>query len=82
MCKRPTLVRLKSLAAPAATPRPILERLNQALTAALKDPGVCAGFAKAGAQPTTMTLDQATKFHADEIVKYRDIIQKAGIQPQ
>ena len=68
-----------ALAAPAATPRPILERLNTALTAALKDPAVRAGFAKAGAQPVTMTLDESKKFHADEIVKYRGIIQKAGI---
>jgi len=69
-----------ALAAPAATPRPILERLNKELTAALNDPAVRAGFAKAGAQPITMTLDQARKFHAEEIVKYRGIIQKAGIQ--
>ena len=26
-----------------------------------------------------MPLDQAKKFHASEIVKYRDIIAKAGI---
>ena len=26
-----------------------------------------------------MPLDQAKKFHHDEIVKYRDIITKAGI---
>jgi len=69
-----------ALAAPAATPRPILERLNRELAAALKDPAVREGFAKAGAQPMTLTLDQAKKFHADEIVKYRGIIEKAGIQ--
>jgi tripartite-type tricarboxylate transporter receptor subunit TctC len=68
-----------ALAAPAATPRPVLERLNKELTAALKDPGVRAGFAKAGAATISLSLDQSRDFHAREIVLYRDIIAKAGI---
>ena len=68
-----------ALAAPAGTPRPILERLNKELGDALKDPAVRTGFEKAGAVPIALGLDQAKKFHADEIVKYRDIITKAGI---
>jgi tripartite-type tricarboxylate transporter receptor subunit TctC len=69
-----------ALLAPAGTPRPILERLNKELTAALNDPGVRQGFEKAGAVTMALSLDKAKKFHADEIVKYRDIITKAGIQ--
>jgi len=68
-----------ALAAPAGTPRPILERLNKELAAALADPAVREGFAKAGAEPIALPLDEAAKFHAAEIVKYRDIITKAGI---
>jgi tripartite-type tricarboxylate transporter receptor subunit TctC len=68
-----------ALLAPGGTPRPILERLNKELAAALKDPAVRAGFEKAGAEPMSLPLDQAKKFHADEIAKYRDIIGKAGI---
>jgi tripartite-type tricarboxylate transporter receptor subunit TctC len=68
-----------ALAAPAGTPKPILERLNKEIADALKDPAVRAGFENAGAVPIALTLDQAKKFHADEIVKYRDIITKAGI---
>jgi tripartite-type tricarboxylate transporter receptor subunit TctC len=69
-----------ALAAPAGTPRPILERLNKELAEALKDPAVRQGFAKAGAQPMALTLDAAKQFHAEEIVKYRGIIEKAGIK--
>ena len=69
-----------ALAAPAGTPRPILERLNKELIAALNDPAVREGFAKAGAAPIALSLDAAKKFHADEIVLYRDIITKAGIR--
>jgi tripartite-type tricarboxylate transporter receptor subunit TctC len=68
-----------ALAAPAGTPAPVLERLNKALAEAIADPAVRAGFQKAGALPTSMNLDAAKKFHAAEIVKYRDIITKAGI---
>lgn len=68
-----------ALAAPGGTPRPILERLNKELAAALADPTVKQAFAKAGAAPMALSLDAAKKFHADEIVLYRDIITKAGI---
>jgi tripartite-type tricarboxylate transporter receptor subunit TctC len=68
-----------ALAAPAGVPAPIMQRLNKELSDALNDPAVKAGFEKAGAVPIGLGLEQAKKFHADEIVKYRDIITKAGI---
>jgi len=68
-----------ALAAPAGTPGAVMERLNKEINDALKDPAVKAGFEKAGAVPIGLGLEAARKFHADEIVKYRDIITKAGI---
>jgi tripartite-type tricarboxylate transporter receptor subunit TctC len=68
-----------ALLAPAGTPKPILEKLNKEMTAALNDPAVRKGFETAGAVTMALPLDKAKKFHADEIVKYRDIIAKAGI---
>jgi tripartite-type tricarboxylate transporter receptor subunit TctC len=68
-----------ALAAPAATPKPILERLNKELTEALKDPAVRQGFAKAGAAPIALSLDAAKLFHAKEIGLYRNIITNAKI---
>src|SRR5215470_3706610 len=68
-----------ALLAPAGTPKPILEKLNKALIDAVNDPGVRNGFGTAGAEPVSLPLDKAKKFHADEIAKYRDIISKAGI---
>ena len=69
-----------ALAAPGGTPKPILERLNKELAAAVKDPQVRHGFAKAGAEPMSLSLDQAKAFLASEIEKYRGIIHKAGVQ--
>ena len=68
-----------ALAAPAGTPKPILEKLNKELAAALNDPGVRQGFAKAGAEPTSLPLDQAKAFLAAEVEKYRQIITNAGV---
>jgi tripartite-type tricarboxylate transporter receptor subunit TctC len=69
-----------ALAAPRGTPKPILERLNRELTAAIKDPAVRDGFAKVGAEPMALSLDQAKKFLITEIDHYRVIVTKAGIQ--
>jgi tripartite-type tricarboxylate transporter receptor subunit TctC len=68
-----------AMLAPAGTPKPILEKLNKELTAALNDPAVKAAFAKAGAETIALPLDEAKKFHAAEVKKYADIITKAGI---
>jgi tripartite-type tricarboxylate transporter receptor subunit TctC len=68
-----------ALLAPRGTPKPILEKLNSVMTAALNDPAVRQGFATAGAETIALPLGEAKKFHHNEIIKYRDIIVKAGI---
>jgi tripartite-type tricarboxylate transporter receptor subunit TctC len=68
-----------ALLAPAGTPKPILERLNKEMKAAVEDPQVKKGFETAGAETMSIPLDQVKKWHHEEIAKYRDIITKAGI---
>jgi tripartite-type tricarboxylate transporter receptor subunit TctC len=67
------------LGAPAGVSRDILERLNAALNEALKDSAVRVRFEEIGAVPIGLELDKAKTFLVDEVVKYRDIITKAGI---
>jgi tripartite-type tricarboxylate transporter receptor subunit TctC len=67
------------LGAPVGVPRDILERLNAALNEALKDSAVRVRFEEIGAVPIGLELDKAKTFLVDEVVKYRDIITKAGI---
>jgi tripartite-type tricarboxylate transporter receptor subunit TctC len=69
-----------ALLAPRGTPQPILEQLNRLVTDAINDPAVRSGFDKVGAEPMALPLNQARKFHRDEIVKYGEIIRKAGIE--
>ena len=69
-----------ALLAPAGTPKPILEKLNKEMKAAVEDPQVKKGVETAGAETMWMPLDQVKQWHHAEIVKYRDIITKAGIE--
>jgi tripartite-type tricarboxylate transporter receptor subunit TctC len=68
-----------ALLAPKGTPPQILAKLNNALKESVADPDVRSRFQQQGAETLYLPPDQAKKFIADEIVKYRDIITKAGI---
>jgi tripartite-type tricarboxylate transporter receptor subunit TctC len=50
------------------------------MAAALADPVVKQRIEQQGAEASVMPPGEARKFLADEIVKWRDIINKAGIE--
>ncbi len=60
----------------AADPRKAQQGTDRS---AQRSRGAAKGFTKAGAETIAIPLDEAKKFHAAEIKKYRDIITKAGI---
>jgi tripartite-type tricarboxylate transporter receptor subunit TctC len=66
--------------APKGTPKPIVAQLNKEFTAALQDPAVQARFTEQGAEVLTSTPEELTKLVSSEIAKWRDIINKAGIE--
>jgi tripartite-type tricarboxylate transporter receptor subunit TctC len=66
---------------PHGTPKDIVARINREMAAALADPTVRERFEQQGAEPKVISPQEATKFTSDEIVKWRDIITKAGIPP-
>jgi tripartite-type tricarboxylate transporter receptor subunit TctC len=68
-----------ALMVPKGTPAPIVAKLNDEVKAALADPAVRARFQQQGAETDYLPPDESKKFIADEVVKYRDIITKAGI---
>src|SRR5207253_3391531 len=70
-----------ALLAPHGTPKPIIARLNQELVAAVKDPQVAHKIVEQGAEGTSTTPEGLAKFIASESVKWRNIINKAGIPP-
>jgi tripartite-type tricarboxylate transporter receptor subunit TctC len=66
------------LMAPAGTPRPILEKLNSEINKVLNAPEVKETWAKQGAVPMGMTIDQFDKFLREDIVKWEKIVKLSG----
>ena len=64
---------------PRGTPKEIVARINKEMAAAMADPVVRQRFEQQGAVAKVISPEEATKFVADEIVKWRGIIEKAGI---
>lgn len=68
--------------APAKTPRPVIDKLNQAFVAALNDKTTQERLLTAGIEPETSTPDELKAFVPVEIKKWADIVKAAGIQPE
>jgi tripartite-type tricarboxylate transporter receptor subunit TctC len=68
-----------ALLAPKDTPRPIIDKLNAELAAAIKDETVKARFLELGAEPVATSPEETAKFISAELAKWRGIITKAGI---
>ncbi len=71
-----------ALFAPAATPRPIIDRVHAALVKALNDPGVKDNLAKQGAEVLGTTPEQHDAFNKAEIAKWIKVVRAAGIEPE
>jgi tripartite-type tricarboxylate transporter receptor subunit TctC len=68
--------------APANTPAPVVQRLNELLHAGLKTPASNAFFDTSGGEPFPTTPEQLAKFQLEETAKWGRVIKKAGIEPE
>jgi len=68
------------LLAPAATPKPIVETLSVETARILKLPDVNKRISELGAEPVGSTPQQYAAFIRSEIVKWRKVIQDAGVR--
>lgn len=66
------------IAAPVATPRPIIERLGTELVAALRDPGLAQRIRDFGAEPTPLGPAEYDAFMRGEAAKWAPIVQASG----
>jgi tripartite-type tricarboxylate transporter receptor subunit TctC len=66
------------LMAPAGTPRPVLERLNAEVNRILGAPEVKEAWARQGAFPMGMSIDQFDRFLRAEIVKWAEVVKVSG----
>ena len=66
------------LVAPAATPKPVIERLNKAFVAALNAPETKTRFEALLAEPVPTTPEQFNAFMAAERAKYQQVVKASG----
>ena len=70
------------LLAPGKTPRPIQERINTAVNAAIRHPEMLQQFAGNGFEPLGGSVDAFRKYFAAEVEKWKRVIAEAGIGNQ
>jgi tripartite-type tricarboxylate transporter receptor subunit TctC len=68
------------VAAPAKTPRPILDKLHAETVRAVKAPETVERLTSQGADPVGNTPEQYTAFVQNEIAKWAKVIKAAGIK--
>jgi tripartite-type tricarboxylate transporter receptor subunit TctC len=71
-----------ALLAPRGTPKPIIEKLNLAAVAALKDAGLRKRLIDIGADPAPMSPEELRAFISAEIVKWREILMRGGVSAE
>jgi len=67
--------------APAATPQPIVDKLNHEITRILARPDIKESWEKTGATPIVMTQQDFTAFMNSQVAKWADVIRANQIQP-
>lgn len=69
--------------APAATPKPVIEKLNQSINKALVSPTMVQRIHELANEPTpTSTPEALAAFLASEMTKWAQVFETAGIKPE
>jgi tripartite-type tricarboxylate transporter receptor subunit TctC len=68
--------------APAKTPEPIIKRWNEELVGVLGNKEFASRLVELGFDPAPTSPEQLRSFVNTEIVKWRDLVKGAGIQPE
>jgi tripartite-type tricarboxylate transporter receptor subunit TctC len=70
----------QGLYAPAATPRPIVEKISAEVARIFSDPQVKAALENVGGDPAPMTPDAFAAFAKVERVKWAEVVKAAGVR--
>jgi tripartite-type tricarboxylate transporter receptor subunit TctC len=71
----------QAAAAPAKTPREVVERLNQAAVKALRSPDIAERMAQIGFDVVASTPEAFGKFMQEEVERWTKVVQRGGITP-
>jgi tripartite-type tricarboxylate transporter receptor subunit TctC len=69
------------ISVPAKTPQPIVDRLATEMQAVLKEPAVIKRWEEIGAEGSTMTPAEVTRFIQGEIDKWTPVVKASGATP-
>jgi tripartite-type tricarboxylate transporter receptor subunit TctC len=67
--------------APAATPQPIVDKLNREITRIVAQPAIKEAWEKTGATPITMTQTDFKVFMDGQVAKWANVIKANNIPP-
>src|SRR4030088_2168645 len=70
------------LMAPTGTPKPVIDKLNAALTSAVKRPDIVKLWAEQGAIAMSMSPEEFDKYLRGDIVKWAEVVKQFGDKPQ
>jgi tripartite-type tricarboxylate transporter receptor subunit TctC len=65
--------------APAATPAPVVTRLAEAMGAGLSDPRVVQTLTSTGSVPLMLSGEALRRFVAEDIARWRGVVERAGV---
>lgn len=71
-----------AIAAPATTPKPIINKLNAEIRRALEKPSVKEVLARAGLEARTNTPEEMTGYAKSEYVRWGKVAKAAGLKPE
>ena len=71
-----------ALALPAATPRPIVQRLHSEMGRALAQPDLAERLNAAGLEPGASTGEELLQLVRSDIPRFRKLIADIGIKPE
>src|SRR5438874_11885433 len=69
------------LMAPAGTPKPIIDKLNAAVNAAVRRPEIIKLWTEQGVVPMSMTPGEFDKYLRGDIVKWAEVVKTFGDKP-
>jgi tripartite-type tricarboxylate transporter receptor subunit TctC len=70
------------LMAPAGTPKPVIDKLNAAVNAAVKRPDIVKLWSGQGAVAMSMTPEEFDKYLRGDIVKWGEVVKKFADKPK
>lgn len=70
------------LAAPAGTPRPVIDRVNTALNQVLAEPDMRRRLQEMAATPVPGTPEQMRSFSAGEVQRWREVVKASGAKAE